>query len=57
MPPQAAQALGLVPAWAPLLNEWHLFGNPEDATAFAAVTAKRVPEHAPFHAYGIYQPR
>jgi hypothetical protein len=44
-----------VPVWSSLLNEWHLFDNPEDATAFAAVTAKRVPEHSPFFAYGIYQ--
>ena len=49
------EAASLAPVWAPLLNEWHLFGNPGDATAFAAVTAKRVPEHAPFFAYGIYQ--
>ncbi|HMD91793.1 MAG TPA: hypothetical protein VKG80_04045 [Trebonia sp.] len=51
------EAAALASAWAPLLNEWHLFGNLEDATAFAAVTAKRVPEHAPFYAYGIYQLR
>ena len=51
------EAASLAPVWAPLLNEWHLFDNPEDATAFAAVTAKRVPEHAPFFAYGIYQLR
>jgi len=49
------EAASLAPAWAPLLNKWHLFANPEDATAFAAVTAERVPEHAPFFAYGIYQ--
>jgi hypothetical protein len=49
------EAASLAPVWAPLLNEWHLFGNPEDATAYAAVTAKRVPEHAPFFGYGIYQ--
>jgi hypothetical protein len=49
------EAASLAPAWVPLLNSWHLFGNPDDATAFAAVTAKRVPEHAPFYAYGIYQ--
>jgi hypothetical protein len=49
------EAASLAPAWAPLLNGWHLFDNSEDATAFAAVTAKRVPEHAPFYAYGIYQ--
>jgi hypothetical protein len=50
-----AEAASLAPAWAPLLNEWHLFDNPEDATAYAAVTAQRVPEHAPFFGYGIYQ--
>jgi hypothetical protein len=49
------EAASLAPVWAPLLNEWHLFDNPEDATAYAAVTAKRVPEHAPFFGYGIYQ--
>jgi hypothetical protein len=49
------EAASLAPVWAPRLNEWHLFGNPEDATAFAVVTAKRVPEHAPFFVYGIYQ--
>ena len=49
------EAASLAPVWAPLLNEWHLFGNPEDATAYAAVTAQRVPEHAPFFSYGIYQ--
>jgi hypothetical protein len=49
------EAASLASAWAPLLNEWHLFGNPEDAIAYAAVTARRVPEHAPFYGYGIYQ--
>ena len=51
------EAAALAPDWAPRLNEWHLFGSPADATAFAAVTADRVPEHAPFYAYGIYQLR
>ena len=50
-------AASLAPVWAPLLNEWHLFGHPGDATAYAAVTAQRVPEHAPFFGYGIYQLR
>src|SRR5579859_1601331 len=27
------EAASLAPVWAPLLNEWHLFDNPEDATA------------------------
>ncbi len=49
------EAASLAPVWAPLLNERHLLDNPEDATAYAAVTAKRVPEHAPFFGYGIYQ--
>jgi hypothetical protein len=49
------EAPSLAPAWAPLLNEWHQFANPEDAMAYAAVTAQRVPEHAPFFGYGIYQ--
>lgn len=49
------EAASLAPVWVPLLNRWHLFDNPEDATAFAAVTAERVPEHAPFFVYGIYQ--
>jgi hypothetical protein len=49
------EAASLAPVWAPLLNQWHLFDNPDDATAYADVTEKRVPEHAPFYAYGIYQ--
>lgn len=53
--PEEAASLAL--AWEPLLNEWHLFDNPDDATAYAAVTAQRVPEHAPFFSYGIYQLR
>ena len=49
------EAASLAPVWAPLLNQWHLFDNPDDAVAYAAVTARRVPEHAPFFGYGIYQ--
>jgi hypothetical protein len=49
------EAASLAPTWAPLLNEWHLFDDPADAIAFEAVTAARVPEHAPFYGYGIYQ--
>jgi hypothetical protein len=51
------EAASLAPAWVPLLNKWHLFDNHGDATAFAAVTEKRVPAHAPFFVYGIYQLR
>jgi hypothetical protein len=56
-PSWTAEAASLAPVWTPRLNEWHLFGNPEHATAFAAVTDQRVPEHAPFYGYGIYQVR
>jgi hypothetical protein len=51
------EAASLAPVWAPRLNEWHLFGDPDDATAYAEVTSQRVPEHAPFFGYGIYQLR
>jgi hypothetical protein len=49
------EAASLAPVWVPRLNQWHLFDNPGEATAYAAVMADRVPEHAPFYAYGIYQ--
>src|ERR1700722_13362392 len=49
------EAASLAPVWAPVLNEWHLFGNPDDAEAYAAVMAHRVPERARFFSYGIYQ--
>jgi hypothetical protein len=49
------EAAALAPTWAPRLNEWHLFATPEDAMAYADITENRVPEHAPFYGYGIYQ--
>ncbi len=49
------EVASLASAWVPLLNEWHLFGKPADASAYAEVTDRRVPEHEPFYAYGIYQ--
>ena len=49
------EATSLAPVWVPRLNEWHLFDDPDDAVAYAEVTARRVPEHAPFFGYGIYQ--
>jgi hypothetical protein len=51
------EAASLAPTWAPRLNEWHLFGTAEDAMAYADITGKRVPEHAPLYGYGIYQLR
>lgn len=51
------EAASLTRVWAPVLNEWHLFDNPGDATAYAKVTARRVPEHAPLSGDGIYQLR
>ena len=50
----AQEAALLTPARAPLLNEWHLFSTLAEATADAEVTDERVPEHAPFYAYGLY---
>lgn len=41
-------------AWSPRINEHHLFGESEDALAFRLVCNERVPEHAPFFAYGLW---
>jgi hypothetical protein len=49
------EAASLAPVWAPRLNERQLFTDPHDATAYVAITEQRVPEHAPFYAYGLYQ--
>jgi hypothetical protein len=38
-----------------LLNEHHLFGDPEPGFAFVDVDNARVPEHTPFHVYGLYR--
>jgi hypothetical protein len=51
------EAASLAPVWVPRLNDWHLFHDPDDAETFAEVMDKRVPEHAPFYAFGIYQLR
>jgi hypothetical protein len=51
------EAASLAPVWVPRLNDWHLFDDPDDAETFAEVTDQRVPEHAPFYAFGIYQLR
>ncbi|MGH3872035.1 MAG: hypothetical protein ACRDSR_11065 [Pseudonocardiaceae bacterium] len=52
--PQDAASLQKI--WVPLLNRWHLFDDRHHASAFVAVTADRVPEHAPFLVYGIAAP-
>lgn len=41
--------------WAHRLNVHHLFAEEGDAAAFAELTSIRVPEHAPFFAYGIWR--
>ena len=51
------EAAALTPVWGPRLNHWHLFATLAEATVFAEVTDERVPEHAPFYAYGIYTVR
>ena len=37
------------------LNEHHLFAAREDAEAFRGLTDRRVPEHAPFSVYGLWE--
>lgn len=39
--------------WGGRLNERHLFAEYDDAAEFAAVTARRVPEHAPFFVFAL----
>ncbi|HXH85088.1 MAG TPA: hypothetical protein VNN07_19420 [Candidatus Tectomicrobia bacterium] len=48
------EAAALVARWAPRLNRWHLFDDPQDALAFREVADARIPEHAPFFVYGLY---
>jgi len=43
----------LRPVWAAKLNRAGLFDSVADALAFRAVTAARVPEHAPFFVFAI----
>ncbi|MCC6699578.1 MAG: hypothetical protein IT365_28390 [Candidatus Hydrogenedentes bacterium] len=45
----------VVAEFGPLLNEWHLFDDAEDAQRFRARTDARVPEHAPFFVYGLWR--
>ena len=41
--------------WASRINEHGLLADPSDATSFRSMTDRRVPEHAPFEVYGIWQ--
>jgi len=41
--------------WSNQLNDHHLFTNLHQANDFRAMTEQRVPEHAPFFVYGLYQ--
>jgi hypothetical protein len=43
--------------WGTALNEFGLFREPVTALEFARLTDRRVPEHAPFFAYGLYSNR
>jgi hypothetical protein len=56
-PEEEEEAASPAPVWGPRLNDWHLFADPDDAETFADVMDKRVPEHAPFYAFGLYQLR
>jgi hypothetical protein len=40
--------------WEPRLNDRHLFSSIGDALEFREVADARMPEHAPFFAYGLY---
>jgi hypothetical protein len=50
-----AEAASLGWRWAAHLNEHHLFDDPARALKFRDQTNTRVPEHAPFFVYGLYQ--
>ena len=41
--------------WGRYLNEYHLFTDVTHALEFCKLTDKRVPEHAPFFVYGLYE--
>ncbi len=41
--------------WSSRLNDHHLFSAPRPAADFASLTDRRVVEHAPFFACGLYQ--
>lgn len=43
--------------WGPDLNDHHLFRDAARALKFRTITDERVPEHAPFFVYGLYEVR
>jgi hypothetical protein len=43
--------------WGPDLNDHHLFRDAARALEFRTITDERVPEHAPFFVYGLYEVR
>ena len=43
--------------WGPDLNDRHLFRDAARALEFRTITDERVPEHAPFFVYGLYEVR
>ena len=49
------EAAALRAIWSSRLNDHHLFSAPRPAADFASLTDRRVVEHAPFFAYGLYQ--
>jgi hypothetical protein len=49
--------LALRPTWDLRLNAFGLFDSIEDAVAYRDITDARVPEHAPFWVYALWQLR
>jgi hypothetical protein len=41
--------------WGPRLNDHHLFGQLDDARAFAALSGRRVSAHAPFFVFALWK--
>lgn len=50
-----SEKLILQKTWATRLNEYGLFKNLEDAIEFTTLSEQRVPAHAPFYVYSLYQ--
>lgn len=49
------QAVDLAARWGERLNAHHLFADPNEADLFRRLTDRRVPEHRPFHVYGLWE--